>query len=85
MPDLSDEERLRRQRAVSSARANVELSGGSLSPEIDALNARYIAGDLSDREHIEALLDHARSLPPGKLVQEYFASFNDAVNTAPIR
>jgi len=85
MPDLSDEERLRRQRSISYARANVELSGGSLSPEIDALNARYIAGDLSDREHIEALLDHARSLPPGKPVQEYLTSFDDAVNAAPIR
>jgi len=85
MPDLSDEERLRRQRSISYARANVELSGGSLSPEIDALNARYIAGDLSDREHIEALLDHARSLPPGKPVQKYLTSFDDAVNAAPIR
>lgn len=85
MPDPSDEERLGRQCAVSSARANIELSGGSLSPEIDALNARYIAGDLSDREHIESLLDHARALPPGKPVQEYFTSFDDAVNMAPIR
>lgn len=85
MPDLSGEESLRRQRAVGSARVNVELSGGSLSPELDALNARYIAGDLSDREHIEALLDHARSLPPGEPVQEYFTTFDEAVNAAPIR
>jgi len=85
VPDLSSAVRLRRHRAVTSARANVELSGANLSPETEVLLARYIAGDLSDREHIEALLDHACTLPAGKQVQEYFTSLDGAINAAPTR
>ncbi|KQO12192.1 antitoxin VbhA family protein [Sphingomonas sp. Leaf242] len=48
MPELSDEERMARQQAVDFARGSVKLSGGGLSPEIEALNRRYIAGDLSN-------------------------------------
>jgi hypothetical protein len=83
VPDLSSAERLRLYRAVTSARANVELSGVRLSPEIEVLVARYIAGDLSDREHIEALLDHACTLPAGKQVQEYFTSLDEAITRHP--
>jgi len=79
MPELSDQERSRRQRAVDFGRGSVELSGGGLDPEFDTLNARYVAGELSDNEHIEALLDRARSLPPGEPVQEYFTSFEEAI------
>jgi hypothetical protein len=85
VPDLSSAERLLRHRAVKSARANVELSGACLSPEIEVLLARYIAGNLSDREHIDALLDHAYTLPAGKPVQEYFTSLDEAVKAAPTR
>ena len=79
MPDLSLEERGRRQRAVDFARTSTELSGGSLTPEFDALNLRYVAGELSDNEHIDALHAHARSVPAGEPVQEYFTSAAEAM------
>ena len=80
MPELSPEQRDLRQRAVDFARNSTELSGGKLSPEFDALNRRYIAGELTDAEHIEALLAHARSLPAEPPVQEYFTSFEEAMS-----
>ena len=79
MPELPDEERTRRQRAVDFARGSVELSGGKLSLEVDVLNKRYVACEVSADEHIEALLADARSLPPGEPVQEYFTSFEEAI------
>lgn len=82
MPELTDEERICRQRAVDFARGSVELSKGQLSLEADALNKRYVAGELSADEHIEALLAHARSLPPGEPAQEYFTSFEEAIKAA---
>ena len=78
MPELSDEERIRRQRAVDFARGSVQLSGGGLTPETEALNARYISGELSDREHTDAVIAHARTLPKGEPVQEYFSSMKEA-------
>ncbi|MGY2737214.1 antitoxin VbhA family protein [Sphingomonas sp. UYP23] len=82
MPDLSDKERVGRQRAVDFARTSTELSGGKLTSEFDALNRRFVAGELSETDHIEALLAHARSLPASEPVQEYFASLNEAMTTA---
>ncbi|MGY2737310.1 antitoxin VbhA family protein [Sphingomonas sp. UYP23] len=82
MPNLSDSERACRQRAVDFGRGSVELSGGQITPEAEALNRRYVAGELSDTDHIEALLTHARSLPASEPVQEYFASLNEAVRAA---
>ena len=82
MPDLSDKERIRRQRAVDFARNSTGLSGGKLTPEFDTLNRRFVAGELSDTDHIEALLTHARSLPSEEPIQEYFASLNEAMTAA---
>ena len=82
MPDLSPEERDRRQRAVDFARGSVELSGGKLTAEFDALNRRFVAGELTGTEHVEALLAHARSLPAQAPVQEYFTSAAEAMNAA---
>ena len=81
MAELSGEERMARQKAVDFARGSIELSGGGLSPEIEALNRRYIAGDLSSDEHLEAMLAYGRSLPHVEPVQEYFTSFDAAMNT----
>jgi len=82
MPEVSDKERTRRQRAVDFGRGSVELSGGQITPEADALNRHYVAGELSDTDHVEALLAHARSLPAEEPVQEYFASLNEAMTMA---
>jgi len=82
MPELADKERIACQQTVDFARGSIKLSGGGLSPEIEALNRRYIAGDLSSNEHREALLAHARSLPPGEPAQEYFISFEEAIKAA---
>ena len=46
------------------------------------MNARYVAGELTDSEHIGALLAHGRALPAGEPVQEYFTSFGDAVKAS---
>lgn len=81
MPEVSDKERARRQRA-DFGRGSVELSGGKITPEAEALNRRYVAGELSETNHIEALLTHGRSLPVSEPVQEYFASLNEAMTAA---
>ncbi|MGY2737288.1 antitoxin VbhA family protein [Sphingomonas sp. UYP23] len=82
MREVSDKERSSRQRAVDFGRGSVELSGGQITPEAEALNRRYVAGELSSAEHVEALLTHARSLPASEPVQEYFTSFDEALRAA---
>ena len=79
MPDLSYEERIRRQRAVDFARGSVQLSGGELDREVDALNARYVAGEVSDDGHVAAVIARTRTLPKGEPAQEYFSRFEDAI------
>lgn len=54
---LTTEERQKRQDAVNFARGNVQLSGGSLSDEIEALNARFIDGELTSDEHTMHIMD----------------------------
>ncbi len=75
MPELSGEERTARQKAVDFARGSIQLSGGELDSEVEALNRRYIAGDLSSDEHLEAVLAYGWSLPHVEPVQECFSSF----------
>jgi len=74
---LSDEERARRQSAVDFARTNIELSGFTLSPVMEAIGARFVAGELTMADYIAASLDHANSLPASAPVQEYFASLEE--------
>ena len=85
MPDLSDGERNERQRAINFARGSTQLSGGELDPEVEALNARYVAGELSGDEHVAAVIAHARTFPKGEPVQEYFTGFEEAMNSVPSR
>ena len=47
---ILDEERAQRQRAVDFGRTSIQLSGGSLSPDMEALNARFVSGELSMRK-----------------------------------
>ena len=82
MPDLSPEECILRQRAVAFARNSTELSGGKLTPASDVLDGRFVAGELSLDEYVEATLAYARSLRAEPPVQEYFTSAAEAMNAA---
>lgn len=44
-------EKEKRKREVDEARCNVRLSGTVLTPEIEAINKRYIDGEISSDEH----------------------------------
>ena len=52
---ISPKERQRRQAAVQFARGNVRLEGFVLSPEAEAINQQYIAGELTSAQHLEAI------------------------------
>ena len=49
------DERSRRQKAVDYARGSVRLEGFVLDPDIEALNARYVAGELTSDELTAAI------------------------------
>ena len=55
-PTLSGEEQAARRKAVETARHSTLLSGFRLDPEAEALNARYIAGELTRDELTAAIL-----------------------------
>ncbi len=45
---------------------------------MEALNVRFVSGELSMSDYIAAVRDHADTLPPaGPPVQEYFTSFDE--------
>lgn len=48
---LSAEEKAFRKRQVAYGRGTVRLEGFHLSEEFEALNQRYIAGDITFEEH----------------------------------
>lgn len=52
---IDDWERAARQKAIDSARASVELEGFTLSPEVEAISRRYVAGELTGNEHVAAI------------------------------
>jgi hypothetical protein len=54
-PLTDAKERGRRQNAIDFARASVELEGFTLSAEVEAINQRYIDGELTGDEHIAAI------------------------------
>ncbi|NHN93256.1 antitoxin VbhA family protein [Acetobacter sicerae] len=57
-PKISPEERRRRREAVDYARGSVRLEGVILDAEIERINTRFIDGELTVREHFEALERH---------------------------
>ncbi len=57
-PPISDEERRRREKAIAYARGSVRLEGFTLDADIEALNQRYIDGDLTSEE-LTAAIKHA--------------------------
>lgn len=51
-PQISAEERAKRQRAVDIARGSVCFEGAILGPEVEELNRRFIEGELTSDEHV---------------------------------
>lgn len=49
------QERARRKASIDNARASVRLEGFVLSPEIEQINQRFIDGELTRQQHIEAV------------------------------
>jgi len=54
-PKITEAERVQRQKEIDYARASVRLEGFVLSPEVEELNRRYIAGDITSDEHSAAI------------------------------
>lgn len=54
-PATDDQERAARQKAIDFARASVGLEGFTLSPEVEAISRRFIAGELTGDEHVAAI------------------------------
>lgn len=74
---ITDDERKRRQQSIDFARTNIELSGFKLSPKIEALNARYIAGEITSHEHTEAIIALPDLFPTTETAQRYFSSLEE--------
>lgn len=56
---MSDDEKARRRKAIDYARASVRLEGFVLDDEIERLNERYVAGEITSDEHSAAVRRHA--------------------------
>ncbi|NIJ09310.1 hypothetical protein FHS31_002942 [Sphingomonas vulcanisoli] len=54
-PRISTEERARRQEAVDFARGSVRFEGFELNAEAEAINRRFIDGELTVAEHVAAI------------------------------
>ena len=66
-PTISDDERRRRQKAVDYARGSVRLEGFVLDDDINALNQRYVDGELTSEELTAAIkrtVGQWRPIPP---------------------
>ena len=55
LPKIPAEERARRQKAVDFARGSVRLEGFTLSEEVEAINRRFVDGELTSAEHVAAI------------------------------
>ena len=58
---ITDAERARRQEAICYGRGSVRLEGFVVSPEAEALNQRYIDGELTREQLTQAILDPHRA------------------------
>jgi len=52
MPEISEEERERRKKAIDFARGSVRFEGFILDDESEALAARFVSGDLTMEQFI---------------------------------
>lgn len=55
-PTISEEERARRAYAVSFGAGSTRFEGGVLTEEVNAINARFVSGELTQAEWIDAML-----------------------------
>jgi len=51
-PQISAEDRAKRQRPVDFARGSVRFEGFILGPEVEELNRCFVAGELTSDEHV---------------------------------
>ena len=63
-PLISEEERVIRKATIDFARRSVRHEGIMLSEEIEALNEKYINGELTLQEHTQAGLDLLKRKKP---------------------
>lgn len=54
-PKISDDERVRRKAAIDHARGSVRLEGFVLPAAVEEVNRRFIDGELTGDEHLEAV------------------------------
>lgn len=54
-PQISEQERARRKASIDNARGSVRFEGFILSPEVEQINRRFIDGELTRQEHVEAV------------------------------
>lgn len=63
---INEEERQQRSEAIRYARNSVRLEGVVLDAEIEALNQRFINGEIDKAEHTRLILEHVGLEDPGK-------------------
>lgn len=54
-PTIDDEERARRAYAISFGAGSTRFEGGILSAEAEEINARFVAGELTEAEWMTAV------------------------------
>jgi hypothetical protein len=64
--EITPEEKAKRARAVAFATANVRLEGFTIGPEAQAINDRYINGEISSAEQQELILALAAAIKAAK-------------------
>lgn len=60
-PKIDAAESERRRRSIDFARGSVRFEGVSLTPEMEEVNARFIAGELNEEEYEAAILPLCRA------------------------
>ncbi len=63
---ISPEEKAKRAKAVAFGTANVRLEGFTIGPEAQAINDRYINGEISSEEQRDLLFALAATLGAAK-------------------
>ncbi|MFT4240877.1 MAG: antitoxin VbhA family protein [Acidovorax sp.] len=54
-PQISAQERARRQASIDNARGSVRFEGFVLPSEVEQINRRFIEGELTGDQHMEAI------------------------------
>ena len=64
---ISAEEKRRRESVIAFARGSVRFEGISLDDDMEAINTRYINGEIDNAEHSRLCLQYIDSLQVEKL------------------